>query len=232
MNPDHPLASVTLPDGDRLLLRLPRGAAALTLTRERDGRVLDLLTWPYPAQGFGGGALTLSPSGRLVLFSYFSGQSEEAYAVVSVDGPLREVGACAYQIGEAASYAFSPDERWLLMALPATCTEWWLPFVDDELAEDERGAYLDFARLLVQRVGGSAATVHAIRAYPPDAWQPPDDATDADLHPAIDDCGRVRLRLPWGEVVLDPPLPPVLRLDLPPTPRALAAARTDRPHEA
>lgn len=214
MTHDPEVSSVTLPDGGRLVLRASRSTGALSLTREHDGRAPEALTWPNPSAGFGGGALTLSQSGRLALFSYFSGQSEEAYTVVSLDGPLRTLCACEYQFGEAASYAFSPDERLLLMALPSRCAEWWLPFDDGDLEEDEHGAYLDFARLRVQEVPGPTATDHAIRAYPPEGWVPPRDHDDPDLRPAIDDAGAVRLSLPWGDVALAPPLPPVVRVPI------------------
>ncbi|HET6878973.1 MAG TPA: hypothetical protein VFI31_02390, partial [Pirellulales bacterium] len=84
----------------------------------RTGRPEERIDFPCPDAGFGGGALALSPSEGLVLFSYFSGQSEESYRLISAGPQLRELGSCPYLFGEAASYAFSSDEQLMLMALP------------------------------------------------------------------------------------------------------------------
>src|SRR5262245_49020661 len=129
MIPDYDFAPRTVSNGDRFVLQVPEHgerSSVITLVRERGIDIVERLTWPYPSAGLGGGGLTTSPSEQLLLFSFFSGQSEEAYRVISIDGPMYELCSCEYLFGEAASYAFSPDESLLLMALPVMCSEWWL----------------------------------------------------------------------------------------------------------
>src|SRR5262249_22576150 len=117
--------------------------------------------------------------------------------------------------GEAASYAFSPDESLLLMALPARCSEWWSPWDDDELEDGERSRrYLEFGLARVQRLREGMASQHVIRVYPSDRWEPKRDDDDADLRPMIDNIGRVELRMPWGPLLLAPPIPEVVEVQL------------------
>jgi hypothetical protein len=224
MIPDWSFAPVTVSNGDRFVLQLPDsggGTNAITLLRERGTREVERLTWPYPTAGLGGGGLTPSPSEKLLLFSCFSGQSEEAYRVISIGSAMRELCACEYRFGEAASYAFSPDEQVLLMALPSTCSEWWLPWDDRELQEDEAGRrYLEFGLIRIQDLRDSSASQHAIRVYPPDSWEPERGDYDADLRPDIDDAGGVTLRVPWGRLVLTRPIPEVVNVELPHGPRS------------
>ena len=174
----------------------------------RGGRE-ERIDFPYPDAGFGGGALALSPSERLLLFSYFSGQSEEAYRLISTEPQLRELGSCPYLFGEAASYAFSPDEQTMLMALPASCTPW----EKDHLQEDRSGnLFLDFGLLRLHRVVDDVATQHSLRVYFEEAWEPDSDDYDPDLQPEIDNEGSVTITLPWGRVKLAAPISDIVEL--------------------
>ena len=151
----------------------------------------------------------LSPSERLLLFSYYSGQSEEAYRLISTEPQLHELGSCRYIFGEAASYAFSPDEHLMLMALPASCT----PQEEDELQEDRSGnRFLDFGLLRIHRIVDDVATQHSLRLYFGQAWEPDRGAYDPDLKPEIDNDGGVGITLPWGRVTLSPPISEIVEL--------------------
>ena len=41
---------------------------------------------PYHSSGYGGGWLTLSPSRNYLVFSYFSGQCEEGFCLIKIEG--------------------------------------------------------------------------------------------------------------------------------------------------
>ena len=62
---------------------------------------------PYPSGGYGGGWLTLSPSKNYVVFSYFSGESEEGFCLFNIeDHQLKLVYDSGYLYGEEANYSF------------------------------------------------------------------------------------------------------------------------------
>lgn len=207
MIPDSEATYVAARNGD--CFALDGEYPTITVVRVRSARPDERLEFPYPHAGFRGGSLTLSPSERLLLFSYFSGQSEEAYRLIATEPQLRELGSCPYLFGEAASYAFSPDERTMLMALPTSCTPW----EEDHLQQDGSGnLFLDFGLLRIHRVIDDVATQHSLRAYFEEAWEPNPDHYDPDLQPEIDNEGVVMITLPWGPIKLAPPLPDVIEL--------------------
>src|SRR5262245_33007743 len=78
----------------------------------KDGRT-DSVLLPYPDAGLGGGRIIVSPSERLAVLSIYSGQSEEAYELFRIADGFTRVGGLGYQLGEFASYCFSPDESLL-----------------------------------------------------------------------------------------------------------------------
>jgi len=199
---------MTAQNGDRFSLEV---GDSITIVRVCGDRREERLEFPYPRAGFGAGALTLSPSERLLLFSYFSGQSEEAYRLIAAEPQLQELGSCPYMLGEGASYAFSPDEKAMLMALPASCTPWEV----DELEEDRSGnLFLEFGLLRIHRVVDDVVTHHLLRVYFEQAWEPNRDGYDPDLKPEIDNEGGVTITLPWGPMQLATPIPDIVELRL------------------
>jgi hypothetical protein len=204
--PDYEATSVTMQNGDRFSLEV---GGSIAIVRVRGDRREERVEFPYPRAGFGEGALTLSSSERLLLFSYFSGQSEEAYRLIATEPQLQELGSCPYMFGEAASYAFSPHEKAMLMALPASCTPWEV----DELEEDRSGnLFLEFGLLRIHRIVDDVATHHSLRAYFEQAWEPNRGGYDPDMKPEIDNEGNVTITLPSGRMQLAPPISDVVEL--------------------
>ena len=109
------------------------GPGVVAVQLRRGEIVVDEVLLPYPSAGLGGGRIILSSSEQFALLSLFSGQSEEAYELFSVGHRLTSLASLSYQLGEAASYCFSPDDSLLVMALPFTCSEWWLPWDEGEV---------------------------------------------------------------------------------------------------
>lgn len=204
--PDHNITEVTARNGDRFELDIGR---SIQIIRTRRGRLEERLDFPYPNAGIGGGSLTLSPSERVLLFSYFSGQSEEAYRLISTERHLRQLGSCEYLFGEAASYAFSPDGQMMLMALPASCTPW----EQAELDKDASGnLFLEFGLLRVHHIVDDVATQHSIRVYFDLVWEPIRDDYDPELFPGINNQGDVKITLPWRAIDLAAPIPEIVEL--------------------
>jgi hypothetical protein len=118
----------------------------------------------------------------------------------------------------------------LLMALPASCSEWWSPWDDDELEVDERGRrYLEFGLFRVHRLREGMAYQHLIRVYPSDRWEPKRDDYDPDLLPMIDNIGRVELHMPWGALLLESPIPEVVEVQLTAAPGLIDATPRTTP---
>jgi hypothetical protein len=87
---------------------------------------------------------------------------------------------------------------------------------DDELEEDEHGRrFLQFGLVRVHRLRDDSASQHVLRVYPLAGWEPTRDAYDDDLHPMIDNDGRVMLHMPWGPRALASPIPDVVEVELP-----------------
>ena len=228
MSSDTDFTPVMLSTGEQLVVSLPsRWAGAwyawvskrfdyvIMLQIVKDGAVLDQASVPYPSAGIGGGRLLVSPSERFVVLSMFSGQSEERYDLFKLSGGLRHVGGLNYQLGEVASYAFSPDEALLAMALPFTCSEWWLPWEDGEVELGETGCLsFAFGQLRLHNIETGTTSLHELRVTAPEAWRPSGEDYDPDLRPRFLPNQRIALSMPWGDVelALTPPDIATLRI--------------------
>src|SRR6478609_1675940 len=111
MIPTDELDELPLEDGGRIVATTsPRSGIRVTRF-DAASRELANLELEFPSAGFGGGGWVLSPSGRLLILHYYSGQSEEAFALLDIsNGALRIVASTDYEFGEYSSYAFSPAE--------------------------------------------------------------------------------------------------------------------------
>ena len=206
------LTSVTLSDGATLTLNA--GADALEIRRAVEGATPEALALPWPRRGFAGGDFCVSPSERYVVLSMYSGQSEEGYELLALD-PLRHISGLPYVYGFLSSFAFSPDESRLVMALLQDCSDWWIAWEDEaELEEDGRmcfpvggvhlhdiaSGHIDACRLLV-RV--------------PASWRPPSSHEALTLAPRFSESAIV-LDAPWGRTRIPTPLPAVWAHDIAP----------------
>ena len=183
------------------------GSAVLAVQLHQKGVRVDEVVLPYPSEGLAGASLLASPSGRLTLLSIFSGQSEEGYELFRIGEGITRVAGLSYQFGEAASYAFSSDEKLLVMALPFIGSEWWLPWDDEETEPNGEGRLLfGFGQISVHEVESGEISTHELKVSAAEDWEPERTEYDPDLKPQFLTGPRLGLSMPWGAVEL--PFPP------------------------
>ncbi len=62
---------------------------------------------PYPMEGYGGGILIVSPAEKYLVFSYFSGQSEEGFVLFDIaDMCWNIVYEHMYSFSEGSNYFY------------------------------------------------------------------------------------------------------------------------------
>ncbi len=188
----------------------------LTIDLCSNDEILESLELDYPSAGYGGGSIHLSPSKSKVVFTYYSGQSEEAFSIFELNNQLKTIFESVYFFGEAASYCFNRDESLFVQVLPRTCTEWWLPWEDGDLEEDEDcGGYFEFCDINILNMSTHKLSHHTIRVKPASTWQPPTDAEDPLLYPEFISESELSIRFPWGKTVLTLPFPKLITYELP-----------------
>jgi hypothetical protein len=206
----------TLSDGTSVVVRPSHpGYGTITVEHRRADVVLSQLAFRSPNAGLGGGCVILSPSEQLALVSLSSGQSEEGYELFDLTGGLRKVAGEPYRFGEAASFAFSSDEAQVVMALPFTCSEWWLPWDDGEVEPDgdDRLAF-DFGQLRFQEIATGRLHVSTLRVSASRTWSPERAGYDPDMRPRFLASGRLAFSMPWGDVDTGLPAPATIVLPL------------------
>ncbi len=176
-----------------------------------DGSLVDQVDISYPMEGLGGGEFIPFPSEKLILLSIYSGQSEEGYELFNMDGGLRHILGSGYIYGEAASYGFSSDEREIIMGLPFLCSEWWLPWDDEDIEKDSANdCYFDFGTLRIHNIENDQVTDHTLRIYPPKDWVPARKDYEPFLSPRFKSPKRVTFNMPWGLEEIEFPLPDII----------------------
>lgn len=161
---------------------------------------------PDPSEGYGGGALFLSLSEEYLLFSYYSGQSEEAFTLFRIEEydlePVYESG-CLY--GEDASYIFSNREEFLYQTLR---TGWWYA---DEAETDQNGnQFYKFGEINILDIKRKTLNRHSIHIYPPIGWK--EEAADEGVFQLskIVNPDALNVMMPWGEETLALPLKDII----------------------
>ncbi|MDE7326635.1 MAG: hypothetical protein K2N63_10210 [Lachnospiraceae bacterium] len=164
----------------------------------------------YPSGGYGGGTMLLSLSEQYLLFSYYSGQSEEAYILLRIrDSYLESVYESGYLCGEGASYVFSEDENYLFQALPASLGSW---YVDENAQMDEnKTPYFQYGEINMLHIGNKEVKKHSLNVYP--SWNWDEDMAEAEPFyiSAVAD-QFLSLAMPWGEIKLEFPLQDIIVL--------------------
>lgn len=162
---------------------------------------------PWQNRGYGGGYLSLSPSEQYLVFSYFSGQSEEAFRLYAIhNNRLEEVYMTKYTYGEASSYGFSKDEDILVQAYTYNCCEWWRPIEYDDLKQLKEGLeYLQFGKVNCLDIRKKSLLEHEIGVIIPKGWTPDTAEYNPFLSPKLLKETLV-LQMPWGDVILKLPL--------------------------
>ena len=175
-----------------------------------NGKTLSCVPILYPDRGYAGGSLYLSPSNLYLLFSYYSGQSEEAFSLFRIGNELEAVYEMPYSYGEIASYAFSNNEGLLIQCLPNTCAEWWQPWLDKDTEQDENGnLYFDFGEIGVLDIENTIMSKHVIRIYPTQGWCPKSEEYEPFMFPKMTG-DTLKISMPWGDEVLQLPLRDVI----------------------
>ncbi|WP_290580517.1 hypothetical protein [Ketobacter sp.] len=203
--------TVTLDDGKTIELN----ATELSINLIFNGNVIDSHTLGYPSAGFGGGSIHLSPTKTKLVFAYYSGQSEEAFSIFEIGNQLKALYESEYFFGEAASYCFSPNETTFVQAIPRSCTEWWLPWEDGDIEDDELcKGYFEFCEINILDLKNLKLNNCVVRLVPDANWKPPEKAGDPFLHEKMPSEETLEIGFPWGKKVLALPLPKVVIYEL------------------
>lgn len=105
--------TVFLTDGRKIALDDDNEELILSLIS--NDKTEDTYEVPCPSGGYGGGSLQLSPAEKYLVFSYYSGESEEAFSLFEIEnGRLKHLFNSGYLYGEDAYYSFANDEKLLV----------------------------------------------------------------------------------------------------------------------
>lgn len=190
--------SVVLSDGRKVVLE---DGDAITLLLISDDRIEDRWEVSYPTGGYGGGSLRLSPTERYLVFSYFSGESEEAFCLLTIeDGRFTSVYNSGYLYGEDASYCFVRDETILIQTLR---TGMW--YKENVEKDSDGGIYYQFGELNLLDLETCEWSRHRIDVYPTDDWE--EEKTDVGTFMFSDLAGSIyHVIVPWGRAAFHAPL--------------------------
>lgn len=157
---------------------------------------------PYLSHGIAGGRFVGSPSGRFVVVSVCSGQSEEGFGLVDV-AASELLWWSGYQNGEVASFAFDPAEENIVMIMPDLCGGWWLPWEHgDEETLDDGSLAFDFGTVLVHHIGSQSTSSRRLRFRVSAAWTPPVEVELPDYLDLRVSDERIQVEFPWGQETL------------------------------
>jgi hypothetical protein len=167
----------------------------------------------YPSGGYGGGSLLLSPSERYLLFSYYSGQCEEAFMLFQINDDVSErmlglVYETGYLYGEVASYGFSQNEKLLMQGLSNSCTLWDWDYIEEGFVEkDENGdPFFDFGHINILDTVKKELEIHQIRIYFPEDTKIFTEEYTPLMLPKMINENTLTITMPWGEEALSFPL--------------------------
>lgn len=183
--------TVFLADGRKIVLD---DDDEIILSLVSNNKTEDSFKVAYPFGGYGGGALQLSPSEKYLVFSYFSGESEEAFSLFEIKiGGLRFLFDSEYLYGEDAHYSFVNDEKVLVQALR---TGFWCK---ENAETDEKGdLYYDFGELNLFSLEAHELSRHIIRVYPSEDWKEEETDIGTFMFSEINGC-QFSVIVPWGK---------------------------------
>lgn len=170
-----------------------------------DDKVESRFEVPYPLGGYGGGWIMLSPSENYLVFSYFSGESEEGFCLFQIeDSQLELIYDSGYLYGEEANYSFVNNERILVQTFR---TGAW--YQENAEADENGDLYYEFGELNLFYIKKQGLSRHTIHVYPSDDWE--EEVTDVGTFAFSDVNGsEVHVTVPWGETTFYAPLENVL----------------------
>ena len=194
---------VTLANGNKVVLE---DDDSIFLSLISNGKVESTFQIPYPSGGYGGGMLLLSPSEQYLIFSYFSGESEEAFLLFGIEnGNLEPLYDSGYIYGEEANYCFLSEDKFLLQTLR---TDWWYP--ETEKTDENGDKFYEFGQINILNIETKTLDRHIIHVYPSDDWE--EEITDNDLFlfsEMIND-NSFNVTMPWGKETFHYPLKKII----------------------
>lgn len=165
----------------------------------------DIFEIPYPSAGYGGGSILLSPSEKYLVFSYFSGESEEAFSLLKIENEqLKFLYDSGYLYGEEADYSFVNDEKILIQTFRIGA---W--YKEDAETDENGDIYYDFGELNLFNLETYELERHMIRVYPSDDWEEEETDVGTFAFSEMND-SQLNVIVPWGNVVFQKPLPNIL----------------------
>ena len=194
--------TVFLTDGRKIILD---DDDDLILSFVSNNKTADTCTVPYPSGGYGGGALQLSPSEKYLVFSYFSGESEEAFSLFGIEnGRLKLLYDSGYLYGEDAHYSFVNDEKILVQTFR---TEFW--YKENAKTDENNDIYYEFGELNLFNLDTHELIRHTIHVYPSDNWEEEETDVGPFMFSKINGC-QFSVIVPWGKVTFCEPLENIL----------------------
>lgn len=172
-----------------------------------DGKTENTFSVPYPSAGYGGGSLFISSSKQYLLFSYFSGQCQEAFILFKINNYYLELlYESKYLYGEDANYCFLNDEQLLLQTLR---TGWWYSEMDkpDKYGDN----FYEFGQINILNINTKVLDIHTIHVYPSDDWE--EEITD--IGPFLFSSminNSLNIMMPWGQESFQLPLKDILTI--------------------
>ena len=158
----------------------------------------------YPSCGYGGGSLLLSLSEQILLFSYYSGESEEGYMLFQIyPASLAFVYSSEILCGEGANYLFSDNDAFLFQMLPESIGPWY--FEDAEI--DENGnMFFALCQINVLNIQAKTVNRHTIHVFPSIHWD--NDFAEAQPPHFLELINNriLSIAMPWGTEKLSLPL--------------------------
>ena len=184
------VSCVTLADGSRIVLDDEDNVLLSLLSHNG---VEDTLQFPHLSGNYGGGSLLLSPSQKYLIFSYFSGESEEGFALLEIaNNRLKLLYDSDYLYGEDANYSFTNNETIIIQTFR---TGAW--YQDDASIDENGDMYYEFGELKLLNLETYDLDRHTILVYPFADWK--EEETDAGTFLFSDiTSGMLRIEMPWG----------------------------------
>ncbi len=184
------VSCVTLADGSRIVLDDEDNVLLSLLSHNG---VEDTLQFPHLSGNYGGGSLLLSPSQKYLIFSYFSGESEEGFALLEIaNNRLKLLYDSDYLYGEDANYSFTNNETIIIQTFR---TGAW--YQDDASIDENGDMYYEFGELNLLNLETYDLDRHTILVYPFADWK--EEETDAGTFLFSDiTSGMLRIEMPWG----------------------------------
>lgn len=194
--------TIFLSDGRKVVLD---DTDDIILSLVSNNKTEDTFEMPYPSGGYGGGSLQLSPSGKYFVFSYFSGESEEAFLLLKIeDGRLKFLYNSGYLYGEDASYSFVNNEKILVQTFR---TDTW--YKENAKTDENGDMYYKFGELNLFNLETHELDRHSIHVYPSDDWEEEKTDVGTFMFSEIND-SQLSVIVPWGKVIFCEPLENIL----------------------